>query len=151
MEQLGKKIGELSQNTLLDKLRFFELTVFNYLIGNNDMHLKNFSMALLPALLPMGWALSPAYDLLNVKIILPKDKEEMALLLGGKKLNFNRAYFTRFGTALRLNEKQVQTVFKKIDKWLPKAIDLINISFLSETKKIEYKKLITERAGLLFL
>jgi serine/threonine-protein kinase HipA len=42
METLGKTIGELSANTLLDKLRFFELTVFNYIIGNNDMHLKNF-------------------------------------------------------------------------------------------------------------
>lgn len=38
MEHLGKKIGELSTNTLVDKLRFFELTVFNYIIGNNDMH-----------------------------------------------------------------------------------------------------------------
>jgi serine/threonine-protein kinase HipA len=100
------------------------------------------------ALLPMGWVLSPAYDLLNVKIILPKDKEEMALLLGGKKFNFNRAYFTRFGTALGLNEKQVQTVYKRIDRWLSKAIDLIDISFLNEKRKIEYKKLITERVRL---
>ncbi|HMU04480.1 MAG TPA: HipA domain-containing protein, partial [Saprospiraceae bacterium] len=44
MEILGKNIGELSVNTLLDKLRFFELSVFNYIICNNDMHLKNFSM-----------------------------------------------------------------------------------------------------------
>ena len=44
METLGKAIGELSTNTLLDKMRFFELAVFNYVIGNNDMHLKNFSM-----------------------------------------------------------------------------------------------------------
>ncbi|HTE22946.1 HipA domain-containing protein [Flavitalea sp.] len=144
MEKLGKRIGELSANTLLDKLRFFELTIFNYLIGNNDMHLKNFSMFLLP----MGWVLSPAYDLLNVKMILPKDKEEMALLLGGKKFNFNRAYFTRFATSLRLNEKQVQTVYKRIDKWLSKAIELIDISFLSEERKIEYKNLITERVRL---
>ena len=100
------------------------------------------------ALVPMGWVLSPAYDLLNVKMILPKDKEEMALLLGGKKFNFNRAYFTRFATALRLNEKQVQTVYKRIDRWLPKAIDLIDISFLNEKRKIEYKKLITEGVKL---
>jgi serine/threonine-protein kinase HipA len=84
MEMVGKTIGELSANTLLDKLRFFELTVFNYTIGNNDMHLKNFSMWLNK----FGWTLSPAYDLLNVKMILPKDKEDSALLLGGKKNEF---------------------------------------------------------------
>ncbi|MCU0404719.1 MAG: HipA domain-containing protein [Chitinophagaceae bacterium] len=93
MERLGKTIGELSVNTLLDKLRFFESTVFNYIIGNNDMHLKNYSMFLSD----MGWVLSPFYDLLNVKIILPKDKEDMALLLGGKKENLNKGYFDHFG------------------------------------------------------
>ena len=46
MERLGNTIGELSSHTLLDKYRFFELAVFNYIIGNNDMHLKNFSMIL---------------------------------------------------------------------------------------------------------
>ncbi|MCB0535849.1 MAG: HipA domain-containing protein, partial [Saprospiraceae bacterium] len=66
MEMLGKEIGELSVNTLYDKLRFFESTVFNFIIGNNDMHLKNYSMFLSE----MGWVLSPSYDLLNVKMIL---------------------------------------------------------------------------------
>ncbi|MDD2387920.1 MAG: HipA domain-containing protein, partial [Bacteroidales bacterium] len=68
METLGKTIGALSVNTLLDKLRFFESTVFNYIIGNNDMHLKNYSMLLSD----IGWVLSPFYDFLNVKIILPQ-------------------------------------------------------------------------------
>ena len=72
METLGKIIGELSVNTLFDKLCFFELSVFNYIIGNNDMHLKNYSMFLSD----IGWVLSPFYDLLNVKLVLPKDKED---------------------------------------------------------------------------
>lgn len=53
----------------------------------------------------VGWVLSPAYDLLNLKMILPKDKENMALLLGGKKENFSKKYFDRFGALLELNEK----------------------------------------------
>ncbi len=145
METLGKTIGELSANTLLDKLRFFELTVFNYIIGNNDMHLKNFSMWLSDQL----WTLSPAYDLLNVKIILPKDKEDMALMLGGKKMNFSKGYFNQFGEVLKLNEKQINSVFKKLDKWLPKAIQLIDISFLNDHNKIQYKNLITQRVNIL--
>lgn len=144
MERLGKTIGELSQNTLYDKLRFFEVTVFNFIIGNNDMHLKNFSMFLSP----FGWVLAPFYDLLNVKLILPKDKEDTALLLGGKKQNFNKAYFDRFGKTLELNDKQIDTIYKRLDTWLPKAKLLINDSFLTEEYKKKYKDLIRERIKL---
>ncbi|WP_461534410.1 HipA domain-containing protein [Sinomicrobium sp.] len=136
MEQLGKAIGELSAHTLLDKFRFFELAVFNFIIGNNDMHLKNFSMIHSDA----GWVLAPAYDLLNVKIILPKDEEEIALLLGGKKKNHNRKYFERFAATLQLNEKQMNSVFNRISKWQPNAEKLIQESFLTEELKADYIK-----------
>lgn len=144
MEHLGKTIGELSANTLLDKLRFFELALFNFIIGNNDMHLKNFSMWLSD----MGWVLSPAYDLLNVKIILPKDNEDTALLLGGKKKNFNKGYFDRFGLVLQLNEKQINSVYKKLENWLPKAIELIEASFLNENNQLQYKEWVIKRTKL---
>lgn len=145
MEQVGKKIGELSEHVLLDKLRFFELAVFNFLIGNNDMHLKNFSMIHSDN----GWVLSPAYDLLNVKIILPSDKDELALLLGGKKKNHSRAYFEGFGYQLKLNDKQIQSVFRRIEGWLPKAQLLINKSFLPEDLKVEYVEVIVKQAAKL--
>lgn len=141
MELVGKSIGELSTNTLLDKLRFFELAVFNYCIGNNDMHLKNFSMWLTK----FGWSLSPAYDLLNVKLILPKDQEDTALLLGGKKMNFNKGYFDRLGNTLKLNNKQVNAVYKRLMLWLPKASELIEQSFLSDTNKNNFKALVKQR------
>jgi serine/threonine-protein kinase HipA len=144
METLGKTIGELSTNTLLDKLRFFEASVFNYVIGNNDMHLKNFSMFLSS----VGWVLAPLYDLLNVKLIIPKDKEDSALLLGGKKQNFNKGYFDRLGMVLKLNDKQINTVYKRLSKWLPNANDLIDASFLEEERKNEYKKMISMRTNL---
>ena len=144
METVGKTIGELSENILLDKLRFFELAVFNYIIGNNDMHLKNFSMWLTD----IGWVLSPAYDLLNVKIILPKDKDDMALLFGGKKENFSKVYFDRFGKGLKLNDKQINAVYKRLDNWLPKASQLIDMSFLTPDFKRAYKELISTRVLL---
>ena len=147
MEMVGKKIGDLTANTLLDKVRFFELTVFNYIIGNNDMHLKNFSMWLSD----QRWTLSPAYDLLNVKIVLPTDKEDTALLLGGKKMNFNKDYFNRFGAVLKLNDKQINAVYKRLKKWLPKATQLIDMSFLTEDYKIVYKELVSQRTKLLTL
>jgi serine/threonine-protein kinase HipA len=120
-------------------MRFFELAVFNYVIGNNDMHLKNFSMWLTG----QGWTLSPAYDLLNVKTILPKDKEDTALLLGGKKRNFNKGYFDGLGGVLKLNEKQINGVYKRLEKWLPKATSLIEKSFLTEEYKKAYQEMVT--------
>jgi len=144
METLGKTIGELSMNTLLDKLRFFEATVFNFIIGNNDMHLKNFSMFLSES----GWVLSPFYDLLNVKLILPQDKDDTALLLGGKKMNFNKGYFDRLGEVLKLNEKQINSVYKRLKKWLPEAEDLIARSFLNAENQKAYKKLIITRTKI---
>jgi serine/threonine-protein kinase HipA len=144
MENLGKTIGELSINTLMDKLRFFELALFNFIIGNNDMHLKNFSLLLSD----IGWTLSPAYDLLNVKIILSNDKDETALLLGGKKKNLNKNYFDRFGVVLKLNEKQINSVYLKLNTWLPNAMLLINASFLNSKNKLQYKKLVMQRVSL---
>jgi serine/threonine-protein kinase HipA len=144
MEIVGKTIGDLSVNTLMDKLHFFELSLFNFIIGNNDMHLKNFSMWLSD----IGWVLSPAYDLLNVKIILPMDQDDTALLLGGKKYNFNKGYFDEFGKVLKLNDKQIISVYRKLDSWLPLATQLIDISFLNENHKAQYKELITQRVRI---
>ncbi|MCC9043696.1 HipA domain-containing protein [Myroides sp. M-43] len=141
MEQVGKTIGDLSAHTLLDKFRFFELAVFNFIIGNNDMHLKNFSMILSNN----DWLLAPGYDLINVKLILPKDDEDTALMLGGKKKNHDKSYFERFGTVLQLNEKQINSVFTRIKKWLPKAEKLIKESFLSAQLKQDYLIGIIER------
>src|SRR5690606_37054829 len=112
MEKVGKAIHEHSKNTLLDKLFLFELTLFSFLSGNNDMHLKNFSMIRSDP----GWLLAPAYDLLNVAIVKPGDKEELALLLQCKKSNLNRIPFEAFGKGLGLIDKQVQGVFDRFYK-----------------------------------
>jgi serine/threonine-protein kinase HipA len=141
MEKVGKALLKHSENTLLDQLSLFELTLFSFLTGNNDMHLKNFSMIKSP----LGWILSPAYDLLNVRIANPEDKEELALTLGGKKKKLTRAYFERFGEGLGLNPKQIQGVFKRFAKNKEKTIYWINNSFLSNGMKEAYLEILEER------
>jgi len=79
---------------------------------------------------------------------MPKDKDDTALLLGGKKKNFNKGYFDWFGAILELNDKQINSVYKKLDVWLPKAIQLIEESFLNDRNKVRYKELIMERVRL---
>jgi serine/threonine-protein kinase HipA len=137
MERVAKALRQFSADTLMDQLKYFELTIFCFLTGNNDMHLKNFSMIEKDG----KWSLSPAYDLLNVNLANPKDKEELALSMEGKKRKFTRLHFERFGAHLGLNKKQIQGVFNRFEKNKSIAKSLIDLSFLSEDSREKYWKI----------
>ncbi|MCP2027394.1 serine/threonine-protein kinase HipA [Flavobacterium sp. HSC-32F16] len=141
MEKIGKALNEYSDNTLLDKVYFLELAIFSFLTGNNDMHLKNFSM------INMGdkWTLAPAYDLLNVAIVNPDDTEELALTLEGKKKKIKWENFERLGKMLELNDKQIGSIKKRFLKNKNIAIQWIDKSFLSEEYKEKYRVLLEDR------
>ena len=146
MEKIGKAVEKYSANTLLDKLFLFEITLFSFLTGNNDMHLKNFSMIQNKG----KWILAPFYDLLNVSIILPEDTEELALTLGGKKRKLTRQSFETFGRNMGINDKQINGVFQRFLKNKPKALRLIEHSFLSEEMQNRYIELLNKRYNTLY-
>ena len=147
MEKVGKALHAYSNNTLLDKLFFFELSVFSFLTGNNDMHLKNFSMIEST----LGWVLASAYDLLNVTIINPDDTEELALTLDGKKKKLKKEHFEKLAKGLGLTDKQIQGVFKRMTRNRHKATDWIDQSFLSAELKTAYKRVVHNRYAQLNL
>jgi serine/threonine-protein kinase HipA len=142
MEKVGKAVLQYSGNTLLDAMSLFELTVFSFITGNNDMHLKNFSMINYES---DQWVLAPAYDLLNVAIANPEDNEELALTLDGKKRKLKLDYFVRWGQQMGLNKKQIEGVFTSILDKRKIALHWINNSFLSEKMKEDYIVLMKER------
>ena len=146
MEKVGKAIGSYSDNPFLDKLFFFELSLFCFLTGNNDMHLKNFSMIESVS----GWVLSPAYDLLNVTIINPDDKEELALTLGGKKNKLQAEHFRQFGEVMGLTVKQINGVFRRLFDRKTVAMEIIDNSFLSHEMSKAYKAVFEERYRRIF-
>lgn len=141
MEKVGKALDSYSSNTLLDKIFYFELAVFSFLTGNNDMHLKNFSMIESSS----GWILAPAYDLLNVSILLPEDNEELALTLEGKKRKLKKEHFEHLGKVLGLTDRQIQGVFRRMFKNESRAIKWIDNSFLSNDMKQAYKDILKTR------
>lgn len=145
MEKVGEALSRYSDNPLLDNIFYFELSLFSFLTGNNDMHLKNFSMIENTS----GWVLSPAYDLLNATILNPDDEEELALTLGGQKKNLTRENFVQFGKVTGLNDKQINGAFKRIEKNTPEAIKLIDRSFLSDNMKKLYKEVLKARYNIL--
>ncbi|MBC8415274.1 MAG: HipA domain-containing protein [Candidatus Cloacimonetes bacterium] len=149
MEQVARVIKFYSSNPLLDVLSLFEITLFSFLTGNADMHLKNFSL-----IYEEGFhMLSPAYDLLSTRLVLSEqdDPEEMALTLNGKKSNIKESDFKLFSENIGLNEKQVNNVFQKFKNILPKALEFIDHSFLSNSKKEEFRELLAIRARRLLL
>lgn len=141
LEKVGKAITEYSSNTLLDLLRFYEVIIFSYITGNNDMHLKNFSLIRNNE----NWEFSPAYDLLNVYLHLPEDKEETALTLAGKKSRLTKMDFIQLGLKFNLTEKQISNSFKRLTKAEKKMLALIEKSFLSNENQEKYKEMISSR------
>lgn len=143
VERVGKLVEKHSGFPGLDKVNLFEQTIFNFVTGNNDMHLKNYSMINDAR----GWHLAPAYDLLNVNIIYPIDTEETALTINGKKRKLNRYDFEALADSLQLTPVQVVNAINKIVRKQEGMLDFIEISFLSPALKKTYKELLRERLG----
>jgi serine/threonine-protein kinase HipA len=141
-EQIAKAILKYAANPVLDAVNFFEQVLFSFLTGNADMHLKNFSLINLPGL---GYQLAPAYDMVATTLVNPADDEDLALTLNGRKKKIKRADFTAAFTMLKLDAKQQENIYKKMEKAIPKWIAFIDNSFLNEAMKIAYKELIRER------
>lgn len=140
-EQIGKAIRKYSTNAQLDMVDFLELVYFSWLTGNNDMHLKNFSLYS-PAGEPV---LTPAYDLLNAAISNPVDDEELALNLNGKKKRMKDADFRNAYRTCGVPEIVFDRVKKKYVDLLPKFEEEIHASFLSDEIKTLYIELLHRR------
>lgn len=126
-------------------MKYFELLIFCYLTGNNDMHLKNFSLLYQEDSI----VLSPAYDLLNVNLVFPKDREETALLLGGKKNNIKLRDFEALGQLLNIPEKARINSYQKFCSKDDAVQRLINASFLDDERKIGYWEIWKQKREIL--
>jgi serine/threonine-protein kinase HipA len=141
-EQIAKAIQQYSVNPGLDVVNFFELVLFSFLTGNADMHLKNFSLIMQPGIGPI---LSPAYDLLATALVNPADKEDTALTLNGKKKKIKRGDFESAFHTLKLDLKQQENIFRKMQKVISKWEEMVEISFLNAEWKEMYRALLKER------
>ena len=144
-EQIAKAIAAYSSTPRLDLVNFMQVLLFSFVTGNNDMHLKNFSLYRPKAL----YQLSPAYDLLNVAIANPKDKEEMALPINGKKAQIKLADFLKASDTMGIERRVTLGLINGLRNAMPAWIDLINNSFLSDEMKQNYLDLISRRMDVL--
>ncbi len=145
MERVGKIMKANSQVPGLDLVNLFELTLFCFVTGNNDMHLKNFSL-----INDKGqWHLSPAYDLLNVNLVNPADDEESALTINGKKKRIKKSDFDILARHFQLNEQQTKNAYQKIRSASDEMVGFIEKGFISDESKKAYKEMLKLRIAIL--
>lgn len=134
-EKVAKTIAAYSQVGRLDLVNYWQVVLFSWIVGNSDMHLKNFSLYQ-----PDGQPrqLTPAYDLLNVHLAMPEDSEELALTLNGKKKKLTRADFVAAMTGSGLTVKVIDNLIGSFVKAMPKWKEFISMSFLPPNEQSRY-------------
>lgn len=125
-------------HNLIEVVRFYEIVLVSYLMGNADMHLKNFS------LIQDGkvYRVAPAYDMVTTKLLMPQDQEELALTLNGKKSKLKRGDFETAMTNADLPPKAIKNLFERVLKGTKKWDSLIEKCFVSKTKRVEFTSII---------
>lgn len=141
-EECAEIIGKYTTAPSVEILKFFRIVVFNYLILNDDAHLKNFS------LINRGdgeYHLSPAYDLINTNLHLYEPRIfalDKGLFHEGMHLTDTRTVtrvdFEEFGRRIGLATRLVKRELDNFATEQPLAKELINRSFLSDKLKKYY-------------
>lgn len=145
-EQVAKVIRKYSFFPEMDLTRYYELLIFCWLTGNNDMHLKNFALYRPTA---DGFRMTPAYDLLNVALVNPDYQEEQALTLNARKKKIKTADFVQAMQKADIPDKVIANIFRKFHQKVPEWLGTIQQSFLPKDYQEAYWQMVCERLARL--
>jgi serine/threonine-protein kinase HipA len=141
-EQCVKLIRKYANEPTVEILKLYRLLLFTWWSGNGDMHLKNYSLFTGEDGITR---LTPAYDLVCTRLVIPDD--QLALALQGKKDNLSRGVWRRFAEYCGLPERVALRILGKQAAVLDAAITLIDRSFLPDDQKQDFKQLIVDRTS----
>lgn len=147
-ERCAKIIKKYSSRVGIDMTEFYIRLVFSFIVGNSDMHLKNFSL-IETAEYSNEYVLSSAYDLLPVNANMPADKEQFALPMNGKKTNIQKKDFLIFAENCGISRTIAENLIKSLLKLTPKWISMCENSLLPTELKNRLTAIITERSATL--
>jgi serine/threonine-protein kinase HipA len=155
MEQLVKVLDAYCTFPAIEKVKLFKRSLFNFLVGNEDMHLKNFSLITREGKVE----LAPAYDYLSSAVAYlavgsqPADVEEVALTLKGKKRKLTRKDWIDYfgGERLALPRKIIDRTLRELSEAGTPWRSRIEESFLPAHQKELYTGLLIERSDRLAL
>ena len=131
VEQIGSKLKQTSSIPGLDVQLFFERVVFNFLIGNGDAHFKNYSISYND-----GIRLSPAYDIVSSKLVIPTDTDS-ALTINGKNDNLTRKDFDTLADYFEIPNKIRYEKFTGKTELMNDLIKTSQLPLAFQTKFIE--------------
>lgn len=140
VEKCAKLIEAYCAAPKISLVLFYDIVLFNYIIGNADMHLKNYSLVKNPKTGQIE--LSPCYDYVSTKLLMPEDKEDTALTINGKKSKLKRQDWTSLAKSMGLGEDHFQGRLKQFQKWENKFYEVIDKSFISAAQKEVFKEII---------
>jgi len=148
-EQIARLIKLYLPAYKLEIIKFFKLVLFNYLVGNGDAHLKNFSILQRET---KDYTLTPAYDLLSSSLHIPNESRTALELFEEYETqsflaNGFYAYddFIGFAFIIGLDEKIANKIIEEFLSYESKARELLNHSFLSDEAKARYERLYLDR------
>lgn len=141
-ETIAKMINRYSSVARLDLVNFWEQVVFSWIVGNADMHLKNFSLI---SEKPGKYVLTPTYDQVSTAIVMPEDTDELALPLNGFQKKLLSMDFVKAMENTGLTTLMAQRILTRFTALQEKWFACIDDSFISETQKVQFKALITKR------
>lgn len=141
-EMIAQLIRKYSSMGNLDVVNYWEQVVFSWIVGNADMHLKNFSLF---SENPGKYLLAPTYDQVSTAIVMPEDTEELALPLNGFKKKLMRMDFMQAMEASGIAAQVAERILNRFTGMVSKWFSCIDASFVSENQKEEYKALIQRR------
>ena len=147
MEKVAAVVDRCCTFPVIERVKLFERTLFSFLTGNEDMHLKNFSLITRRGRID----LAPAYDLLNSTIALKNPQEEMALPIHGKRSNLTRNdLFNYFATErLQINARVLTEMVERFQGAFRRWDELLAASFLAPEKMTAFAAVLAERKARL--
>lgn len=151
-EDIARGIRQYVSGWMVDMERFFDLVVFNYIYGNGDDHLKNFS------LIRQGvdYRLAPAYDLLNTSLHVNGD--DFGLDGGLSDNMFRSDGYDRTGHPCREDFEQFASLIgivpvraaRLLDRYMAipeETLSLLKSSYLPEKMQRYYLRIVKERVA----
>ncbi|MEM7789965.1 MAG: HipA domain-containing protein [Verrucomicrobiota bacterium] len=144
LERVAKLIDEFCTFPAIEKPKLAKRLLFCFLTGNEDMHLKNFSIWVQDGVV----SLTPAYDLLNSTLVLENAQEESALPLRDKRKKLTKKlwldYFCK--DRLSLSDGLIAKIVQDLQGAMPVFDNLIARSRLSEDRQLGYRNILSDRA-----
>lgn len=137
-----------SADPIADQLKLWDILVFNYLIGNTDSHVKNFSLLYSPNQKTIR--LAPAYDIVSTTVY-EKSTREMAFFIGDALLldDLTQDSFRLAARELGLGERMAMRRFDAMCEKFRPALHAVaeELAAAGFPKALELEQRILETGG----